>query len=536
LSSKGEKPATLQHLIDEVKKRKAASTGGQDRDKADELFASLFPAQQAFVRDPSKRKVAHCPRRAGKSHCILIYGVIISLLRPSSSTLICARTRGQAKGIYWRLLKRLCEEYSIDAQFKNMDLECHLPNGSVIYFSGADTSEEVDKYRGRSFDLVVIDEGKSYSKHLLDDFVYDVILRTLADTRGTLVIIGTPGTVEDGLFWSLINRHSEYKRSGAEQTMKLHVHKFEAGIKPSVYHWSLHHWTGKDNVKMPHIWDDACQEIADNQLSWDDPYVMREILGLPVADPSNLVFLYRKITDGRCDWVKDREGPHGLPSGHDWRYILSIDLGWHDGTGFVVAAWSTTHKQLHAVHTEKQPYMTTNDVMKRVAELEIKFGGFSARIVDPAAGGKRLAEDLSQVHGLYFESAKKSDRNAFIALLNADISSGKVAIEREGELAREMLVLQWGNREKTEVDAGCADDLCDAFLYAWRFAQHHWSQEKKLGPADGTPEWHQARLRAEREQLQKERAAQMKRDLCGKFQGKLNQLPMSARRYPGYEH
>ena len=534
MTKRGQKPEALQHLIEEVKRRKAASTGGDDRGKADELFASLFPAQQAFVRDPSKRKVAHCPRRAGKSHCILIYGLIVSMIRPNSSVLICARTRGQAKGIYWRLLKRLCEEYSIDAQFKNMDLECHLPNGSVIYFSGADTSEEVDKYRGRAFDLVVIDEGKSYSKHLLDDFVYDVILRTLADTRGTLVIIGTPGTVEDGLFWSLINQHAEYQRSGAEHTSPLHVHKYEPGIKPSVYHWSLHHWTGKDNVKMPHIWEDAVQEIEDNKLSWDDPYVMREILGLPVADPSNLVFLYRKITDGRCDWVKDHEGPHGLPSGHEWRYILSIDLGWHDGTAFVVAAWSPTHKQMHAVHTEKQPYMTTNDVMKRVAELEEKFGGFSARIVDPAAGGKRLAEDLSQVHGLYFEAAKKADRNAFIALLNADISAGKVAIEKDGPLAHELVVLQWGNREKTEVDAGCADDLVDAWLYAWRFAQHHWLQEKKIGPADGTPEWHRARQRAEREQLQKERAAEMKRDVCQKYQGLQNQLPSSAKRYPGW--
>jgi phage terminase large subunit len=300
-------------LIEEVRRKKQSSKRISDREKADQLFASLFPAQQNFIHDPSKRKVAHCPRRAGKSHCVLIYGLLVSLYRPGSSTLICARTRGQAKGIYWRLLKRLCEEYDVDCQFKNMDLEVHFANGSVIYFSGADTTEEVDKYRGRSFDLVVIDEGKSYSKHLLDDFVYDVILRTLADTRGTLVIIGTPGTVENGLFWSLINQHNEYLREGSETKMKLFVNKFDPEAKHSVYHWSLHHWTGKDNTKMPHIWEDACKEVEENELSWQDPYVMREILGLPVADASNLVFCYGKLADKRCDWIRDPEGPHGLP-------------------------------------------------------------------------------------------------------------------------------------------------------------------------------------------------------------------------------
>jgi hypothetical protein len=527
-----------QHLIDEVRKRKQNNKRATDREKADQLFASLFPAQQNFVHDPSKRKVAHCPRRAGKSHCVLIYGLLVSLYRPQSSVLICARTRGQAKGIYWRLLKRLCAEYDVDCQFKNMDLEVHFANGSVIYFSGADTAEEVDKYRGRSFDLVVIDEGKSYAKRLLDEFVYEIILRTLADTRGTLVIIGTPPSVEAGLFWSLITEKEQYRREFDDEgkSIKLHVHKFDAESKHSVYHWSLHHWTGKDNIKMPHIWEDACQEVADNGWSWDDPYVMRELLGMPVADASNLVLLYSKVTDGRCDWARDPKGPHGLPEGHEWRYILSIDLGWHDGTAFVVAAWSPTHKALHAVHTETHPYMTTNSVMARVKELEDLFGGFDARIVDPAAGGKRLAEDISQAYGVYVESARKQDRNAFIALMNADIMAGKIAIDPLGPLAGEMSVLQWGNHEKTEVDKSCADDLVDAWLYAWRFAQHHWSHEKVLGPAEGTPEFRRAQQRKEREQVQNERAALMKRDLCQRYRGLENQLPHSASRLKGWKN
>lgn len=529
-----------QYLIDEVRRKKQGDRRVTDREKADQLFGSLFPAQQNFVQDASKRKVAHCPRRAGKSHCVLVYGLLVSLYRAGSSVLICARTRGQAKGIYWRLLKRLCEEYNVDCQFKNMDLEVHFSNGSVIYFSGADTAEEVDKYRGRSFDLCVIDEGKSYSKRLLDEFVYEIILRTLADTRGTLVIIGTPGSIEAGLFWALITQQGKYKRIFDEEKdegVKLHVNKYDPEVKPdSVYHWSLHHWTGKDNTKMPHIWEDLVQEVADNGWSWEDPYVMREFLGIPVADAGNLVSIYRSIKDGRCDWVRDDKGPHGLPAGHEWRYILSVDLGWHDATAFVVAAWSPTHKSLHFVHTEKHAYLLTDAVIKRVKELEDKFGGFDARIVDPAAGGKRMAEDITNAYGVHVYPAQKSDRNSFIAMLNGDLSAGRIALDPEGPLAGEMETLEWGNPEKTKVDAGCADDLFDAALYAWRFAQHHWSAEKVLGPAEGTAEFLREQQRKERAQLQKERAAQTKKDLCHRASARLNQLPTSVSRLRGWNH
>ena len=449
----------------------------------------------------------------------------MGLYRPGSQMLIVARTRGQAKGIYWRTLKRLCAEYDVRCQFKNMDLECHLENGSVIFFSGADTAEEVDKYRGRSFDLCIIDEGKSYSKRLLDEFVYEVIQRTLADTRGTLVIIGTPGSIEGGLFWNLITLSPSYQREGSEKPTPLHVNIYDPAEKRSPYHWSKHHWTGKDNVKMPHIWEDALQEIADNGWTMDDPYVVREFLGIPVADSSNTVYYYNKVTDDRCDWVKDK-GPHGLPEKHDWRYILGIDLGWHDSTAFVVAAWAPTHRALHFIHVEKHPHMLTNQVMARIAELEEEYGGFDARVVDPAAGGKRLAEDLSQVYGVYVESARKQDKCAFIAMMNGDISAGKIKLDPDGALAQEWRSLQWGNHEKTEVDKQCADDASDAALYVWRFAHHHWSKEKILGPAENTVEWTREQQRKEREQLQKERLAATRKDLWHeRYERQLNQLP-----------
>lgn len=522
-------------LIDEVKRKKASSTRGKDREKADQLFASLFPAQQAFITDPSKRKAALCARRTGKSYVVLTAALITALTKPGAEILILVRTRGQAKRIYWRALKRLCAEYNIQAQFKNMDLELHFDNGSLVCLSGADTSEEVDKYRGSHFDVVVIDEGKSYSKRLLDELIEDIIKPALSDDRGTLMMIGTPGAVDEGYFWAVVTKQTDYKLYGDEKSRAFHAYDYDPKVERSVYHWSVHRWEQKDNVKKPHIWEESLQEKADNKWPDDDPHWLREKRGIWINDPSCLVSQYNKAkVDGRCDWVP-QGGEHGLPEGHEWRYILGIDLGWHDNTAFVVAAWSPTHRALHFVYADRRPYMLTHEVIAEVQRLEQYFGGFDARVIDPAAGGKRMAEDLSQVHGLYIESASKQEKLTFIALMNADLSAGKIKLDPHSLLAEELSRAQW-NADKSDFDGVSLDDCFHAAIYVWRYAQHHWSHEKTIGAAEGTPEYTREQLRQERQQYAKQREALLKRDPWQRHQNALNQLPSAARRLPGWRN
>ena len=179
----------------------------QDRElekvQAEKLLNSLFPHQRDLVTDPSEYKAALCPRRAGKSRCILVYALHTALTIPDSKILVLARVMRQARGVYWNEVKKICRDFAIKAHFRNMPLNIELPNGSFIQFGGADTSEEVDKYRGQGFDLVAVDECKSYPLPLLRELLLEVIEPALLDRRGSLVLIGTPGPVMGGPFYAV---------------------------------------------------------------------------------------------------------------------------------------------------------------------------------------------------------------------------------------------------------------------------------------------------------------------------------------------
>lgn len=522
------------YLVEEVRRKKDKDRRAADKAKADQLLSSLFKQQRDFVLDRSRRKAALCPRRAGKSYCCLAYALIVALRRPGAQILILARVRRQAKAIYWLPIKQLLQEYGFDPDkvCKNMDLEVHLPNGSIIYFAGADTQEETDKYRGRQLDLCIIDEGKSYASRILDELITEVIRPALADRRGTLAIIGTPGCVLQGLFWAITTQQKSYRLFGAEKATPLMVERYHPDRKGR-FQWSLHKWHSKDNVAMPHIWQDALEEKEVMQWADDDPFWVREYLGEWVADDNALVYSYYRVEDDRCAWVRE-SGPHGLPPKHEWRYLLGVDLGWHDDTAFVVGAWSPTHPVMHYVHVEKHPYMNVFDVSQRVRELEKEYGGFDAVVCDTAGAGKQIAEGLAEKYGLSVVAAKKSEKCAHIALLNADITGGRVKLDPDGPLAQEWLTAQWGNADKTEVDRSCDDHASDAALYLWRYAHHHWFQERQDTPEEGSQDWYRNWERKEKQRAQAE--AKEKQDPWKRHQSQLNRLPMAASRLTRWKH
>ncbi len=522
-------------LLEQVRQQKARDKKGRDAGKADQLLKKLFPAQYDFVTDESRRKVALCPRRAGKSFCNLVYALIVALKRQDARILVLARTRRQARAIYWGKLKKLCEELEIKPHFRNMDLECHLRNGSVVMFAGADTTEEIDKYRGDEFDLVIIDEGKSYSQRLMDELVFDVLRPALLDRRGTLSIIGTPGAVISGLFWALTTAQKSYRPAASDRAMGLRVYPWwerKNGEKPAAFNWSLHKWTAKDNTAKPWIWSDAVEEKESNGWADTEPFWVREYLGEWVPDDSALVYAYHKAVPDSVHWrpadsPNDR-GPHGLPKGDRWRFILGIDLGWHDSTAFVVAAWSPQHKALYYVHAEKHAYMIPEYVAGRVKELEAIYGGFDVRVVDTGGGGsKQLAEGLRATYGIKFEPALKTEKVAHIAMFNSDLMTGRIKVNPEGSggiLVDEWKTVQWEDADHTKVDKGCDDHASDAAVYVWRYAHHHWAKEVVQGPTADSDEYWKEYKRNERQQLREQRQP---RKWWTKYSDKMNQLPQA---------
>lgn len=492
---------SFSHLLSEVASKRQDSTRQRDQDKAALLLDRLFPAQRDFVKDPARRKAALCPRRAGKSYAVMIYALWVALTRPGANILIVARVRRQARGVYWRPLQGLCKEFEIEAQFQSVRMEVDFKNGSLIQLTGADTAEEVDKFRGQGYDLVCIDEGKSYSPDLLKELIKEIIEPALLDRRGKLVMIGTPGPVLSGMFYEITtcqNTKESIKRVGKVRPW------WERESWRGPFGWSLHKWTSKDNINCPWIWEDAHQWKADQEIPDDDPYWMREYLGQWVPDADALVYAYSRFEDERCD-AEPAEGPHGLPLGHDWRYLLGLDLGYKDDTAFVVAAWSETHDQLHFLHAEKHPSLVVEDIARRAKDLEDEFGGFDIRVADTGGLGTTITESLARTYGVYFEPAKKQDKNDFIKVMNSDMTKGRIkAHPGARKLIEEWATLQWAGSDRKKEDPGCANHAADAALYLWRYAYHHWFREEVRGPERGTHEWWKQKEREDEERFRQQ--------------------------------
>ncbi len=521
-------------LIHETARQKSKDTKERDGEIVKKLLARLFLQQREFVLDRSRFKAALCPRRGGKSYAVLIYALVVGLLRPGARVLILARVRRQARSVYWHTLQQLAGEFELRPKaLRNMLLECELNNGSLIQFAGADTEEEIDKYRGAGYDLVCIDECKSYSESLLNELIEEIITPALIDRLGTLVMIGTPGAIPAGRFWAVTTQQKTYRPPGSEHEEELRV-RYWPDRKPgqSRFLWSFHTWTAKDNVNCPWIWEDCLRIKEQKGYADDHPVWLREFCGRWIADHDSLVYAYHRQPE-KIDWRPTEEdyklAKWGLPAGHAWRFILGVDLGFKDASAFVVAAWSETHPKLHYVHAERHSGMVAEDVVKKTLELEQRYGRFDAKIADAGGLGTFAIEGMNRTHGVYFEAAKKSDKPGHIALLNSDLTCNRVQVHIEGchKLLDEWRVLQWADPEHKKEDPGCDNHCSDAALYVWRYAYHHWSREREKLPEVGSDAWWKAREADERKKAM-EQIRQDRLPFWKKLRGKADKLPESA--------
>jgi len=428
-----------------------------------------FPHQTSFVADPAKLKAALCTRRAGKSYGAGSYLLKEAWENPGCTCLYIALTRQSAKNILWKdVLKTINRKLALGCKFNETELSCTLPNGSVIYLLGVDaTEEEREKLLGQKYRLVVIDEAASYTINL-EELVYGTLKPAVADYRGTICLIGTPGNLKRGLFFDITNG----KRAG----------------------WSLHRWSAFEN---PHIRDNWLAEIAElkaaSPLIEETPLFQQHYLGRWVVDDSKLVYRYQP---GRNDFANLPELP---PSG--WHYLLGIDLGYTDATAFVVGAYHDQSRVLYLVEALEETGLDISAVAARIKDYQARYP-LDTLVVDGA--NKQAVEEMRRRHGLPLEAADKRGKADFIEQMNAEFIQGRIVLgpscvwNRQsqpgapGSLQEEYLGLIWDERalargERKE-HPNAPNHGADASLYLWKRAYQYLSEVPAKKHAPGTRE------------------------------------------------
>jgi len=405
-----------------------------------------LPVQQRFIDDPSRLKAAICTRRAGKSYASGLYLLQEALSNPGCTCLYIGLTRESAKRIFVRnILHDLVLKFGLTGKWNASELSYTLSNGSVLYLVGADASpEQRDKLLGQKYRLVIIDECASFRQDL-EDLVYSVLMPAVADDRGTICLIGTPGNTKN-FFFRVTQRDEKEREKG----------------------WSVHRWTWEDNPYVVNEMRDIIElRKSANPLIVETPQFRQQYLGEWTVDDSKLVYRFSDERNSASELPKQNVA---------WNYVIGLDLGFTDDTAWVICAYAQNDdRNLYVVDAIKRPKLIISQVAKMTQDLIDHYSPISI-VVDPKA--KQSVEEMRQRFGLPLEDAAQRDKVNAISMLNSDLITGVIKLlPNASDLKEEWENLVWDERElaknKHVEHTACANHLSDAMLYAWRKARNY---------------------------------------------------------------
>jgi len=482
----------------------------EDKKLADSIRGDLLPHQLAVVTDPCRNKAVLCPRQAGKSYTAMSYAFDTALRIVGAKVVIVNLSLRNAKDVYWYEMAIFASKHGVQCKFFQNELRTVLPNGSQILLTSADSRAEIEKLRGSQFNLAIIDECKSYSPPLLKELIYEVLKPALAKRKGTLLMIGTPGNILQGPFFETTYPGFRTAPTKKHPEGKLVSRDFN---KPEAYwadnpkdrtFWSRHYWSTEANSRQPQIWLDFLEQKEINGWADDEPIWRREALGEWIATSDAFVYAYANLasTDpGKVQWVPDFKNGNkwGLAKDVEWRYLLGIDFGYEDAFAMVVCAYNVYDKKLYHVWDYKESHLDVYQVIGCIESAIARFGQFDTIVAEYSTGGKNIIEALNKKHGLSIKCAEKQHKFDFIEQVNADFRAGWILIQPKSDLAFELETLQLdlskGTKEqlaragKLREAPSLPNDLCDAFLYLWRYSYHYFAEQRPSVFEPGTAGW-----------------------------------------------
>lgn len=464
-----------QMLESEISKKIGGQAQGQDtlgqaKAKLALRKATLMPAQLAFLTDPAERKAAICTRQSGKTYVnrhMALEAVLANEWkdRASQQPVIqyIALTRAKALDQFWTPFKEICKLVGYDAHWDDHQLRAQFPNGVLVRAGGAEDREEIEKYRGDTYPLVIIDEAASFGPRI-EELVLSALSAAMMKYQGTIAMTGTPGQAQVGLFFEIW-----------------------AGQKPE---WSAHRWSYMTNIHLPEKVRSEEWIIA-NEGPIDSPRIQREFFGNWVSDASSLVYQY---DSGKCSW----DGI--LPKGHDWRYLMGVDFGYRDDTAFVVGAYTRTHPGLFIVHAESHPHMLPGQIEKKLLDIRTKFPMNMVVADFSGATTKGTVIEWNRRHGLGIKAAEKQQKFTYVEHMNSDFYLGRIKVAPGlDKLTKEWKTLVYAEEDSKKLSArhddkpkehsGFANHLADASLYMFRESMHFRSKRPEPEPIWGTEEY-----------------------------------------------
>ena len=444
-----------------------------------ELKRVLFPKQLPFGLESRRFVTAVCTRRAGKTTAVAAKLLDVARKKAGCVALYIARSRVNAKRIFWAILKGLHEAYSLGGVISEGDLCINLANGSRIYLSGCVHEAEVDNFIGLPIAIVVLDEAQVFPS-FIERLVDSALVPALQDFQGQLMLVGTPGAVPVGYFYDCCQSPE----------------------------WAHHEWSAFDNPHILRKSGKTSEQMLEEELkrrgvTREDPTIQREWFGKWAIDTNALVFQFDATKNARP----------APPCAH---HVLCVDLGFDDADAIGVLGWNDDAPELYLVKEFVMPKQTLTPLFKQIVALNETYQPLAV-VVDMGGLGKKIAMDLQErFPGLPIEAAEKNEKLAHIELLNDAMRTAQFYAPADSRFAQDCMKVEWdrSNPEKPKISDRFHSDICDAVLYGWRKClQWLYVPPVTPGPLPGTVEHAAAEVERVRQQLEDEMQEKFERNL-----------------------
>lgn len=471
----------------------------------------LPPARAAFS-DPSQLVAALCSRRAGKTTEGNVSMLELAAHTKHGRFIYINETRNEVKRLAWHGAKRdgmksLAEEHKLNCRINESDLTiCFEDLDSWIYFIGVDDERAISKALGTPYHRVWWDEAQKIPAKF-EDQIKAVLLPSLLDYGGQMILSGTPNRQTNGLFFRATHPDPSKRAKG----------------------WSFHHWSMLDNPFFGKTREErqikgvlGLQALlgGPEAAPLDSPAMLREASGHWTFEDANFVYHIHKAKEPTYAPVRLLPEPLELKAADgtitklegfpdiakcladlpftDPCLALGVDLGYSpDPFAFVLWAWDAAESPtLYEVCSWSRTELDS-DQQALVLHYIRSIAQTGLVVADAGGGGKQTVAGWSKQwikrYGQAIIEATKVNKHGAIEQLNTDIVKGHIKLREGGALQAEWQLHMWGSIKNAHgnlnEDPTTPNHCSDAGLYAHRETWQHRFVQDVPAPEVGSAEY-----------------------------------------------
>lgn len=417
--------AEIARLKAELQRRKLARAVSAAGSFTPEAVSAGHVPQAKLLQDQSRRVIALCSRRAGKSVAVCAKMAATALAYPESIVIYFGATGKAVKLLIWDAVwKWFTRKWGIEGKHNETLMMTQFPNGSRVIFAGTDDYAHVETFLGGKLRMVVIDEAQSQPDSVLRPLVIRILPPALSDLGGTLMMSGTIPDTPAGLF---------YETWKAER-------------------WSRHNWSRFDN---PHI--ESKEELkiflAESGLAEDDPIVRRDWFGEFVFSETATAYRYLASRNAYSPpTTTSRDFPPGLmltavaPAELEYFSIAADPAATHDRFAVVVWGWGRKSRDVWHVAewvTEPAANALQSQWMAVMGELTKRYPGMCRWYYD-AGSSQTTIDTVRRDYGIpVILPANKASLKGQVDRFADLLGSGRAHVIAGSALEEDLLKCRW---------------------------------------------------------------------------------------------